>query len=51
MGGVYTSNRAEIYPTERHHFPSTLSLLMTTQEAFEDIVDQEQTAQNVQSDL
>ena len=29
----------------------TPSLLMTTQEAFEDSVDQDQTAQNVQSDL
>ena len=29
----------------------TLSLLMTTQEAFVDSVDQDQTAQNVQSDL
>ena len=30
---------------------STLFLLMTTQEAFVDSVDQDQTAQNVQSDL
>ena len=29
----------------------TLSLLLTTQEAFVDSVDQDQTAQNVQSDL
>ena len=29
----------------------TLSLLMTTQEAYEDRVDQDQTAQNMQSDL
>ena len=29
----------------------TLSLLLTTPEAFEDGVDQDQTAQNVQSDL
>ena len=29
----------------------TLSLLVTTQEAFVDSVDQDQTAQNVQSDL
>ena len=29
----------------------TISLLMTTQEAFVDSVDQDQTAQNVQSDL
>ena len=29
----------------------SLSLLMTTQEAFVDIVDQNQTAQNMQSDL
>ena len=30
---------------------STLSLLLMTQEAFVDSVDQDQTAQNVQSDL
>ena len=29
----------------------TLSLLMTTQEAFVDCVDEDQTAQNIQSDL
>ena len=31
--------------------PLSLSLLMTTQEAFVDNVDQDQTAQNVQSDF
>ena len=32
-------------------FPLTLSLLVTKQEDFVDSVDQDQTAQNVQSDL
>ena len=31
--------------------PLTLSLLMTTPEAFGDSIDQDQTAQNMQSDL